>query len=83
MLHYVPFVLFFEGPEEFSAETGEMHHKTNVASVYQRSNKKKPEAFVIILIFFFSKKKFFFSLTIKDDEPNRKSPSNTNYQCPY
>ena len=45
-LHYCPFIMLFENPENSSAESGELAHKIQVKEHYEASNKKAPEEYV-------------------------------------
>ena len=45
-LHYCPFIMMFESPENFSSQAGENAHISKVKENYMKSDKKKAEKFV-------------------------------------
>ena len=49
LVHYTPFIAFFESPEEFSTQAGEHHHIKKVKALYARSNRRNPEAYMLKL----------------------------------
>jgi len=46
-VHYAPFIVLFETPENSSAEAGEMAHKIQVKKHHEASNHKNPEKFMV------------------------------------